>query len=67
MLANGDNAMVLWDSSKTCSGGTCTTGTYTPPGQFSRYLDLSSGAAQPITNNSVAVGAKPVLLLLPSD
>ncbi|MFZ0817878.1 MAG: hypothetical protein WAM78_20305 [Candidatus Sulfotelmatobacter sp.] len=67
MLANGDDAMVLWDSSKTCSGGTCTTGTYTSPGRFSRYLDLSSGSAQPITNNTVAVGVKPMLLLLPSD
>jgi len=67
MLANGEDAMVLWDSSQTCSGGTCTTGSYAAPAQFSRYLGLSSGVAQPITNNSVAVGVKPVLLLLPSD
>jgi hypothetical protein len=66
-LANGDNAMVLWDSSQTCSEGTCTTGNYAPPAQFARYLGLGSGVAQPITNNSVAVGVKPVLLLLPSD
>jgi len=55
-------AQVMWDSSRTCSGGVCQTTPYTPPPQFIKYRDLS-GVTYGLTGATfVPLGAKPVIL-----
>lgn len=57
---NGYQGEVIWDQSQTCSP-TCTTANQTVPSVYTDYRDLS-GNATPITNSTVPVGLKPILL-----
>jgi hypothetical protein len=54
-------AEAIWDPSRTCSNGHCSVGQVSVPTQYLFYRDLD-GNRQPIQNNVVPVGAKPILL-----
>jgi len=58
--ANGSSAEILWDTSQTCSNGTCGTMNYAVPNTFHTYTDLT-GASYSI-GGSVPVGIKPILV-----
>jgi hypothetical protein len=55
-------AEAIWDTSQTCSGGTCSTTNQSVPSQFNAYLDLS-GNTTAISGSSVPVGFKPILVI----
>jgi polysaccharide biosynthesis protein PslG len=57
----GYAAQAIWDTSETCGNGSCRTHPYTVGTQFVDYLTLDGGKAQ-IKNNSVPIGAKPILV-----
>jgi hypothetical protein len=59
-LKNGSPAMILWDTSQTCSQGTCGTLPQPVPKGFVTYETLSGVTS--VTGVAVPVGAKPVLL-----
>ncbi len=55
--------LILWDSSQSCSGGTCTTSNQTVGSQWTRQQDMTSASVPAgIVGSSVAVGIKPVVL-----
>jgi uncharacterized protein (TIGR03437 family) len=58
----GYQAQIIWDTSLSCSGGTCPTiGTAPPPGMIS-YRDLG-GSVYPINSGtSVKISAKPIMM-----
>jgi hypothetical protein len=60
---NGHSYLILWDNSKSCSGGSCTTGNVTVSNQWLTYQDMTS-VSTPITivANTVPVGIKAVIL-----
>jgi len=65
--ASGAVSEAIWDTSQTCSSGTCTTtnvnlSSLNPPFSFNAYLDLS-GNVTAISNQSVPVGLKPILMV----
>jgi len=59
--AKGYLAEAVWDTSQTCSGGTCTSSSYKVGSSYSQYQTLS-GATVTITGGTVPIGAKPILL-----
>jgi hypothetical protein len=59
--SDASQSMAIWDSSQTCSNGVCTTINVSAPAGFTSYLDLA-GNKHSITNGSVPVGLKPILL-----
>ncbi len=60
-LSNGDQDLIIWDTSQSCASGTCTTNPYIVDSQYLQYLDVT-GQTTPIQSNSVPIGAKPILL-----
>jgi hypothetical protein len=58
----GVQALAVWDTSKTCSGGSCTTSTYGYDVRYTRYFTAASGSSSPLSGGLVQIGAKPVLL-----
>ncbi len=58
--ANGTEAEIVWDTSQTCSQGSCSSLPYAALPIYSSYRDLT-GASHPISG-TVPVGIKPVLL-----
>jgi hypothetical protein len=60
--SNGTAALALWDTSKTCSNGACTTSAHAVPTQFGHYQDLM-GITHTISGHSVPLGIKPLLLV----
>lgn len=59
-LSNGSTAMIIWDTSQSCSNGTCTTGSQAVPSGLANSQDLT-GANSP-SAGTVQVGIKPILL-----
>jgi hypothetical protein len=58
---NGYQAEIIWDASQTCSGGTCTTSNQSVASIYVRYQDVA-GNSTTISNQTVPVGLKPILL-----
>jgi uncharacterized protein YceK len=58
----GALVLAVWDTAQSCSGGSCTSSSYTPDPRYTSYLDLNSSTAHPITGGSVQIGAKAILL-----
>ena len=54
-------AQAVWDTSRSCYKGDCTTIEYTVDPQYTRYLTLD-GKTKPIDGGKVLVGAQPILL-----
>jgi len=51
--------LIVWDSSQTCGGGSCTSQIYAT-GAYTRYVDLTGTTYS--TGGAIALGVKPVLL-----
>ncbi len=60
-LTNGTAAQAIWDASQTCSDGTCTTSVQNVSSAFTNYQDIT-GTNSPVTNGTVTIGIKPILL-----
>jgi len=58
----GVQEQAIWDSSKTCSGGTCSVSQINIGSGFTRYQTLAGNAVS-IVNGAAPVGIKPILLL----
>jgi len=58
--SSGSQAEIIWDTSQTCSEGSCTTKQQSVPAMYTSYSDLT-GASYSITG-TVPVGIKPILL-----
>ena len=61
----GIQQQAVWDTSQTCSNGTCGTSTYTPDSLYTRYQDLTGTITQVPAGTTVQIGAKPILLVTP--
>lgn len=59
--ANGSPAQIVWDTSQTCSGGSCSTISYAISPSFNTYKDLSGASFS--VSGTAPVGIKPILLL----
>jgi hypothetical protein len=53
--------LVVWDTSQTCSGGVCTSATYTPPANYTQYVDVTN-TNSPVLG-SISLGVKPIMLM----
>ncbi len=63
IVKNGVPYSIIWDSSQSCSGGSCTTGNQTVPPQWGHSQDMTTGSTPAaVTGSTVAVGVKPVVL-----
>jgi polysaccharide biosynthesis protein PslG len=61
--SGGYQALAVWDSTRSCSGGVCTTSTYTPDSKYVQYRDIVTGDAVAISpGQTVQIGLKPILL-----
>jgi hypothetical protein len=60
---SGKQYLIMWDTSRSCSNGSCTTGNQTVASQWTQYQDMTT-ASTPITiaGHVVPVGIKPVVL-----
>ena len=59
--SGGYQAEIIWDSSQTCAAGICTASNQTASSTYLEYKDLA-GNSFAITNQTVPVGLKPILL-----
>ena len=59
--SGGFQAQAMWDTSQSCSNGSCTTLSIPVGSQYLSYLDLA-GQSHTIKNSSVPVGAKPIFI-----
>ena len=63
IVRNGVPYGIIWDTSKSCSNGSCTTANQTVGSQWGHYQDITTASVPAaISGHSVAVGIKPVLL-----
>lgn len=53
---------IVWDTSQSCSNGVCTTAPYSPDPSYITQEDIT-GLKQPIKNDTVNLGIKPLLLV----
>lgn len=58
---NMDNGQIVWDASKSCSKGVCTTSNYTYPTTYRYQTDLT-GTKKSLSGNTVPIGYKPIFL-----
>ena len=58
--SSGLQAELIWDSSQSCSNGSCTTTQQSAPAMYTTYTDLTG--ANYSVNGTVPVGIKPILL-----
>ncbi|MGB8834333.1 MAG: Ig-like domain-containing protein, partial [Candidatus Sulfotelmatobacter sp.] len=61
-LANGISAEAIWDTSQTCSDGSCTTRNQNVSSSWTSYQDLNGTDHAVTTIGSVPVGIQPILL-----
>jgi hypothetical protein len=60
---SGKSYLVMWDTSQSCSGGICTTGSQTVGAQWGHYQDMTTASIPlAIAGHSVPVGIKAVVL-----
>ena len=59
--AGGYEALTVWDSAQSCSGGSCSTVPYSPDRRFTSSRNLA-GEKKKISTPTVPIGAKPILL-----
>jgi hypothetical protein len=61
--SGGVQEQAVWDTSQSCSNGTCTTSSYTTPGAaYTEYYTLAGPTSAPISGGTVQIGAEPILL-----
>ena len=61
--SGGYQARAVFDTTRTCKNGVCTTSNYTPATEYIQYVDIT-GAVHPISppGATVQIGLKPILL-----
>ncbi len=57
----GKTQQVIWDNSKQCSAGTCTTAMQTVPTMYTKYVDILGNASVTLAAHSEPVGIEPLL------
>jgi hypothetical protein len=62
LTPNGTQTLAVWDTSKTCANGSCTTSNYTNDPRYKQYFTLANSTSTPLTGGTVAIGIKPILL-----
>ena len=62
LTPNGTQTLAVWDSSKTCAAGVCTSSSYSYDPRYTRYFTLANDVSTPLSGGTVAIGAKPILL-----
>jgi hypothetical protein len=58
---NLDNGIAVWDTSKTCKNGTCSTSKYSYPSGYTKWTDLD-GKKSSLSGGTVGIGYKPIFL-----
>jgi hypothetical protein len=59
--SGGVQEQAVWDTSQSCSNGSCTTSSHSPSSTYTEYYDLAGDPPTPISG-SVQIGAEPILL-----
>jgi len=59
--SGGIQEQAVWDTSQSCSNGSCTTSSYSPSSTYTEYYDLAGDPPTAISG-SVQIGAEPILL-----
>lgn len=59
--SGGYQALAMWDTSQTCSSGSCTTAPQSAPAPYTQYVDVA-GNVTAISGGTVPLGIKPILL-----
>jgi hypothetical protein len=59
--SGGVQEQAVWDTSQSCSNGSCKTSSYSPSSTYTEYYDLAGDPPTPISG-SVQIGAEPILL-----
>ena len=62
LTPDGTQTLAVWDSSKTCAAGSCTTSSYGYDPRYVQYFTLANDISTPLSGGAVAIGAKPILL-----
>jgi hypothetical protein len=59
----GKDYQIMWDSSQSCSGGSCTTKSENVDSKWTTFQDMTTAStAAPIANHAVLLGIKPIVL-----
>ena len=61
-MPDGTQTLAVWDSSKTCAAGSCTTSSYSYDPRYVQFFTLANDVSAPLDGGSVQIGAKPILL-----
>jgi polysaccharide biosynthesis protein PslG len=56
------NALAVWDTSTTCSNGSCTSVKYTPDKTYIRFRALDGNSTTITPGSTIKIGPKPILL-----
>jgi hypothetical protein len=59
--SGGVQEQAVWDTSQSCSNGSCITSSYSPSSTYTEYYDLAGDPPTAISG-SVQIGAEPILL-----
>jgi len=62
MRAGGAQALAVWDTSQTCSSGSCTTSSYSYDPRYTQYFTLANGSSNGLSGGTLQIGAKAVML-----
>jgi hypothetical protein len=60
--SDGTPMLAVWDVSRNCSDGRCSTSNYRVPRGFTVYFTLDDANSMPVRGGTVQIGAKPILL-----
>lgn len=59
---NGYQALAIWDTSQSCTNGSCSTSSFTFASPYVQYRDLAGNTTSLSGQTAVPIGAKPILL-----
>jgi hypothetical protein len=62
LMPDGTQTLAVWDSSKTCAAGSCTTSSYSYDPRYVQFFTLANDVSTPLSGGTVSIGAKPILL-----
>jgi hypothetical protein len=59
---DGTRMLAVWDSSQSCTSGSCTSSYYTYDALYTIYATVEGGSSTVLAGGTVPIGAKPILL-----
>jgi Putative Ig domain len=59
---DGTRMLAVWDSSQSCTSGSCTSSYYTYDALYTIYATVEGGRSTVLAGGTVPIGAKPILL-----